>query len=54
MNRHEMEAELRGLLGVEKITWLPYGHAVGMTDGHMEEVCMFARPGRAPLSSTRS
>ena len=45
LSREDIEAELRGRLGVEAIVWLPYGHADRDTDGHVDGVCVFARPG---------
>ncbi|MFD1932244.1 agmatine/peptidylarginine deiminase [Nonomuraea mangrovi] len=51
LNRHEMEAELRGLLGVEKIIWLPYGGLLDTeTDGHVDGVCAFTAPGTVIIS----
>jgi agmatine deiminase len=47
LSREEIEAELRRTLGVEKIIWLPWGHAGDEhTDGHVDGVCAFAGPGR--------
>lgn len=46
MSREEIEAELRDKLGVEKIIWLPWGHAEDdHTDGHVDGVCAYVRPG---------
>jgi agmatine deiminase len=46
MTREQIEAELRGRLGVDTIVWLPYGHAEDMhTDGHVDGICVFIRPG---------
>lgn len=46
MSREQIEQELQQRLGVEKIVWLPYGHAEDMhTDGHVDGVCVFIRPG---------
>ncbi len=46
MRRGDIEAELRNRLGVEKIVWLPFGRLEDThTDGHVDVVCMFARPG---------
>ncbi|MGH2908805.1 MAG: agmatine deiminase family protein, partial [Solirubrobacteraceae bacterium] len=46
MTREEIEAELRGRLGVRTIVWLPFGHAEDAhTDGHVDGVCGFIRPG---------
>jgi agmatine deiminase len=46
LSRDEIEAELRRTLGVEKVIWLPWGHAGDKyTDGHVDGVCAFVRPG---------
>ncbi|WP_157545447.1 agmatine deiminase family protein [Microtetraspora fusca] len=51
LDRHDIEAELSALLGIEKVIWLPYGHAAGVTDGHVDGVCVFAGPGRVVVES---
>lgn len=47
--RDEVEAELRRCLGVETIIWLPRGLAADTddtgTDGHIDTLACFARPG---------
>ena len=46
MSREQIEQELQERLGVEKIVWLPFGHAEDMhTDGHVDGVCVFIGPG---------
>lgn len=46
LSREEIEAELRRTLGVEQIIWLPWGHAEDEhTDGHVDGICAFVRPG---------
>jgi agmatine deiminase len=46
LSREEIEAELRRTLGVEQIIWLPWGHAEDeFTDGHVDGICAFVRPG---------
>jgi agmatine deiminase len=46
LSREEIEAELRRTLGVERIIWLPWGHAEDEhTDGHVDGICAFVRPG---------
>jgi agmatine deiminase len=46
MSREAIAQELTARLGVEKIVWLPYGHAEDMhTDGHVDGVCVFLRAG---------
>jgi len=44
--RAEIEAELRERLGVQRIIWLRWGRFEDEhTDGHVDVVCMFVRPG---------
>lgn len=44
--RERIEDELRRTLGVERVVWLPFGSAEdSMTDGHVDGVCVFVRPG---------
>lgn len=46
LTREDIEAELRAQLGLKTILWLPYGHADDEhTDGHVDGVCAFVRPG---------
>ncbi|QUD84982.1 agmatine deiminase family protein [Gordonia polyisoprenivorans] len=46
MSRQQIEDELMARLGVTKIIWLPYGHADDAhTDGHVDGVCTYVRPG---------
>ena len=52
MDRAEIEAELRLQLGVERIVWLPYGHADDAhTDGHVDGVCCFVAPGTVVIQT---
>ncbi|MCC7022659.1 MAG: agmatine deiminase family protein [Thermomicrobiales bacterium] len=45
-SREAIEETLRRALGVETIVWLPYGVAPdSMTDGHVDGVCAYIRPG---------
>jgi agmatine deiminase len=54
LSRGEIEAELRRTLGVERIIWLPWGHAEAVfTDGHVDGVCAFVRPGTV-IAHTRA
>jgi len=44
--REEIERELCSQLGAEKVIWLRWGRVEDLhTDGHVDLVCMFVRPG---------
>jgi len=46
MSREDIERELCNTLGIEKVIWLPWGITGDwVTDGHVDAVCTFARPG---------
>jgi agmatine deiminase len=46
LTREDIAQELRRRLGVEKIVWLPWGHHEDEhTDGHVDGVCTYVRPG---------
>ncbi len=45
MDREETEQALRDWLGVEKIVWLPHGYYEDETDGHVDNIACFVRPG---------
>ena len=46
LTREAIEAELKRCLGIEKVIWLRYGHFEDShTDGHVDGVCTYARPG---------
>ena len=46
MSKADIERELGDRLGVERVIWLPLGIAQDLvTDGHVDAVCTFARPG---------
>jgi agmatine deiminase len=50
LSRKQIEEELRRTLGVEQIIWLPWGHAEDdVTDGHVDGICAFVRPGAVLL-----
>ncbi|MGE7959787.1 agmatine deiminase family protein [Pseudomonas sp. NPDC089530] len=56
MSKAEMEAIFSRLLGVKKTIWLPGDpdYVTGdMTDGHVDGVCAFARPGALLVDATR-
>jgi agmatine deiminase len=45
MDRAAMEEALSGWLGVRRVIWLPYGADGDETDGHVDNVACFVRPG---------
>lgn len=45
MDASEIEAVLKPLLGVSKVIWLEQGLSGDETDGHIDNVACFARPG---------
>ena len=46
MSRAEIENELQQRLGVSKVIWLKFGHYDDAhTDGHVDGVCTYVRPG---------
>jgi agmatine deiminase len=46
LTRDAIEAELRARLGAEKVIWLRWGHHEDEhTDGHVDGVCTYVRPG---------
>jgi agmatine deiminase len=40
-----VESELKAMLGVEKVVWLPGDPMDKETDGHIDAICAFVRPG---------
>ena len=51
--REQIEAELGTKLGVRKVVWLPLGIAADfVTDGHVDAVCTFVRPGAVILQGS--
>ncbi|WP_323122899.1 agmatine deiminase family protein [Burkholderia alba] len=46
LSRAEIEAELRRMLGVEKIVWLPGNPDEVETDGHVDGIASFIAPGK--------
>jgi agmatine deiminase len=50
LSRMEIEAHLRSYLGVEKVIWIPRGVYGDETDGHIDNLACFSRPGRVLLT----
>jgi agmatine deiminase len=52
LSQAQIEAKLKAYLGVEKILWLPDGIYNDETNGHIDNVCCFIRPGEIVLAWT--
>ncbi|KAF5730226.1 hypothetical protein HS088_TW20G00599 [Tripterygium wilfordii] len=53
MTKEQIEDELKAYLGVSKIIWLPHGlYGDEDTNGHIDNMCCFAKPGVVLLSWT--
>lgn len=52
LTQEEIEYYLKDYLNVEKIIWLDKGLFNDETDGHIDNICCFARPGEVILSWT--
>ena len=52
MTKSEIEEKLREYLGIEKIIWLPRGIYLDETNGHVDNIFSFVRPGEAVLAWT--
>jgi len=50
LTREQIEAALRAYLGAEKVVWLRRGVYNDETDGHVDNIACFARPGVVLLS----
>lgn len=53
MSRAQIEAKLRAFLGVSTIVWLGKGVLNDETDGHIDNLACFARPGEVCLTWTQ-
>ena len=52
MTREEIEEKLKEYLNLEKIIWLPRGIYLDETNGHVDNIFSFVRPGEAILAWT--
>lgn len=52
MTREEIEASLKAYLNVQKVIWLDKGVYLDETDGHVDNLCCFVRPGEVLLTWT--
>ncbi|XP_065860643.1 agmatine deiminase [Euphorbia lathyris] len=53
LSKEQIENQLKEYLGVEKVIWLPRGlYGDDDTNGHIDNMCCFARPGVVLLSWT--
>jgi agmatine deiminase len=50
LTRKEIEALLGAYLGIEKVIWVPRGVFGDETDGHVDNLACFSRPGRVLLT----
>ena len=53
LSRDQIETQLERYLGVDAIVWLGRGVHLDETDGHVDNLCAFVRPGEVVLSWTR-
>ncbi|GMQ07434.1 hypothetical protein CsSME_00051619 [Camellia sinensis var. sinensis] len=53
LTKEQVEDELKAYLGVKKIIWLPHGlFGDDDTNGHIDNLCCFVKPGAVLLSWT--
>lgn len=52
LSKEEIEEKLIAYLGCEKVIWLKRGMYLDETDGHVDNICCFARPGEVFLAWT--
>lgn len=53
LSREDVETRLREYLGVSKVLWLGQGVYNDETDGHVDNLCCFLRPGVVALAWTK-
>jgi agmatine deiminase len=54
LSKHEIENYLKQYLKIEKIIWLPQGCYNDETNGHVDNLCCFSKPGEVILNWTDS
>ncbi len=52
LSKEQIEAHLRDYLGVQSFIWLDEGVYMDETDGHIDNMCCFVRPGEVALHWT--
>lgn len=52
LSRTQIEGHLRDFLGIEAVLWLGHGVYLDETDGHIDNLCCFLRPGVVALTWT--
>ena len=52
LSREEIEVRLRSCLNVSVVLWLPWGIHNDETNGHVDNICAFTRPGEVVLAWT--
>jgi agmatine deiminase len=50
LSKKQIEAYLAAYLGIEKVVWVPRGVYLDETDGHVDNLVCFSRPGRVLLT----
>lgn len=52
LTKDEIENKLKDHLNIEKVLWLPYGIYEDETDGHIDNIACFSKPGQVLLAWT--
>ncbi|MFO7687277.1 MAG: agmatine deiminase [Desulfobacterales bacterium] len=52
LSKEQLEAYLKSFLNVDKIIWIPEGVYLDETDGHVDNLCCFVKPGVVALTWT--